>query len=105
MKIKFTRAGMTELETEAFEFLNLLAHAQLEELDIGSICGGHGLCGADRVLIPAGCRKHLSPLTKAENRLLSPDQISTGYRLGCQTWPEPEKKLEEDLEIQVEVQI
>lgn len=68
--------------------LNLLAHAQSAEIDIGSQCGGHGVCGKDRVLIrdPAQ-RESLSPLTECERNHLSEIEIEAGWRLACQTFP------------------
>ena len=75
--------------------LNILAHAQMEELDIGSLCGGHGLCGGDRVLIAPGTTG-LSALTQKERNHLTPEEILMGWRLGCQCWPE-----NDDLDISV----
>lgn len=71
--------------------LNLLAHAQAIELDIGSRCGGHGICGGDRVRIepgPDGRPPALSPLTEREREHLTPDEIASGWRLACQCFPE-----------------
>ena len=66
--------------------LNLLAHAQMEELDIGSRCGGHGLCGGDKVLIQSDLSE-LSPVTEREKEFLTASEIAQGWRLGCQCWP------------------
>ena len=69
--------------------LNILAHAQLEELLIGSRCGGHGRCGGDKVsLLDPSLRESLSPLTENERRLLSPEEIAQGWRLACQAFPD-----------------
>ncbi len=48
---------------------------------MGLPCGGHGRCGKCRV------RAHgaLSPLSDAEKRLLSPEDIARGIRLACCT--------------------
>ncbi len=67
--------------------LNLLAHAQAIELDIGSQCGGHGVCGGDWVRIPPEARSAFSELTEAEREHLSPEQIGEGWRLACQCFP------------------
>ena len=67
--------------------LNLLAHAQMEELDVGSRCGGFGECGGDRVRVASGMES-LSPLTGAEREHLSEAEIKDGYRLACQTFPQ-----------------
>ena len=66
--------------------LNLLAHAQAIELDIGSLCGGHGVCGGDRVKVIS--TSQLSPVTEAEKKHLAPHEISEGWRLACQCFPE-----------------
>ena len=66
--------------------LNLLAHAQAIELETGSRCGGHGVCGGDRVRIESASR--LSPLTEAEKEHLSPEEIQSGWRLACQCFPD-----------------
>jgi ferredoxin len=68
--------------------LNLLAHAQLIELDIGSECGGHGICGKDRIRLEAGSRTLVSPITEEERSHLSEAELSQGWRLGCQCYPE-----------------
>jgi ferredoxin len=65
--------------------LNLLAHAQAIELDIGSECGGHGVCGRDRVRVSGG---EVSPVTDAERRHLTAAELAAGWRLGCQCFPE-----------------
>jgi ferredoxin len=77
----------TQIRASCFRSLNLLAHAQIEELDIGSQCGGHGRCGGDRVLVTKGSDL-LSPLTEYEIRHLSSDELQAGVRLACQAWPE-----------------
>lgn len=68
--------------------LNLLAHAQCIELDIGSECGGHGRCGADRLLIREEDRSKLSLVTEVERRHLGDQAIQDGWRLGCQAFPD-----------------
>ncbi len=67
--------------------LNLLAHAQTLELEVGSRCGGHGICGGDRIRIldPA---PRLSRITDAERRHLTKAELAAGYRLACQCFPE-----------------
>ena len=90
MSIRFSK-NQQILDTEACEInLNILAHAQLIELDIGSICGGHGHCGKDRILIQVKDQTHLSPITEKERKFLTQDELSKGYRLACQCYPEKE---------------
>lgn len=43
-------------------------------------CGGHGRCGRCKVRVSG----RLSPLTAAEQSLLSQEEIQAGYRLACQ---------------------
>lgn len=78
--------------------LNLLAHAQAIELDIGSQCGGHGICGGDRVRVPGSAL--LSPVTEPEREHLSPEELAQGWRLACQCFPE-----RNDAELKVQTRI
>jgi ferredoxin len=66
--------------------LNLLAHAQAIELDIGSRCGGHGICGGDRIKPDNAAL--LSPITDAERGHLTPEELAQGWRLACQCFPQ-----------------
>ena len=45
-------------------------------------CGGHGTCGKCRVI----AHGQLSPLTDAEQNILSADEIARGVRLACLTY-------------------
>jgi len=85
------------VSVDCYRNLNLLAHAQMEELDIGSRCGGYGECGGDRVRISGGAA-FLSQVTDAEREHLSASELEQGYRLACQCFPE-----RDDVEIQIEV--
>ena len=67
--------------------LNLLAHAQAIELEIGSACGGHGVCGGDRVRLTPEANAQCSPITSAEREHLTDAEIASGIRLACQCWP------------------
>jgi ferredoxin len=66
--------------------LNLLAHAQMIELDIGSECGGHGICGKDRLRIED--QSLLSTPTAGEREHLTKEDLANGIRLGCQCFPQ-----------------
>jgi ferredoxin len=87
MSVRFYRKGILVSEVECFQSLNLLAHAQMEEVETGSECGGHGRCGKDRIWIPEEDRKKLNAPTFPETKLLSTEMIDSGWRLACQTFP------------------
>jgi ferredoxin len=80
--------------------LNLLAHAQAIELDVGSRCGGHGKCGGDRLRVLGESARFLSPITEDERRWLSVEELARGFRLGCQCFPE-----NADADIRVEFRV
>ena len=80
-------AGNVLAEAPCLRGLNLLGHANFEELEIGSSCGGHGICGGDRVRIAEADRRHFSPPTEAEREHLGEEALTRGWRLGCQCWP------------------
>lgn len=70
--------------------LNLLAHAQTIELELGSRCGGHGKCGGDRIRISTLNQGalNLSAITESERIHLSSEELSSGIRLACQCFPD-----------------
>jgi ferredoxin len=78
--------------------LNLLGHAQMIELSIGSECGGHGKCGRDRIQLGEADRSKVNPPTAIEKALLRPGELQAGVRLACQCFPN-----REDLEITAQV--
>ncbi len=90
MPVRFETASRRfPVEVETYRSLNLLAHAQIEELEIGSQCGGHGICGGDRVRVE--CEPGaVSPITEEERRHLTADELAEGWRLGCQCFPSSE---------------
>lgn len=90
MSIKFRNNAVDRIHDTGIceKNLNLLAHAQSIELDIGSQCGGHGICGGDRIRLPTGERASFSPVTEAELEHLTPEELEQGWRLGCQCFPE-----------------
>ncbi len=67
--------------------LNLLGHAQMIELEIGSSCGGYGRCGADRVFLSPEEQKKVNPPTDIEQHQLSKAELDQGLRLACQCFP------------------
>jgi ferredoxin len=87
MSVRFYRQGKMVSEVDCLQGLNLLGHAQIEEVETGSECGGHGRCGKDRVWIPESDRMKLNSPTFYENRLLSESLLKEGWRLACQAFP------------------
>ncbi|MFO7698118.1 MAG: ASKHA domain-containing protein [Anaerolineae bacterium] len=62
----------------------LLQIAERAGVPIERVCGGRGTCGKCRVVLLEG---ELTPLTAAEQRHLSEDELHEGYRLACQALP------------------
>jgi ferredoxin len=90
--VRFTDSRGTEHDTGFCDRnLNLLAHAQTIELESGSRCGGHGVCGGDR--IQTSNASQLSPLTEAEREHLTPEELRAGWRLACQCFPDKSDQL------------
>ena len=86
--IRFFRENLPVGEVDFCEpQLNLLAHGQTIELFMGSRCGGHGVCGGDRIRVLNVSRGTLSPPTEKEIEHLSPEELQGGYRLACQCYP------------------
>lgn len=89
MPIHFLNSTDSKRQIEIHSGLNVLGHAQLEELATGSRCGGHGQCGRDLVVIVSGAEA-LSPVTSVERSFLSQDALDRGVRLACQAWVDDE---------------
>ncbi len=53
-------------------------------MSIESLCGGEGMCGTCKVIVDDG-DEHLSPPSKADEQILSEDQLEEGYRLSCRS--------------------
>lgn len=87
MSVRFFRNEKLISEVDCFQGLNLLAHAQMEETETGSECGGHGRCGKDRVLISESDRKKINAPTFIETKHLSAEELEQGWRLACQAFP------------------
>lgn len=87
MSVKFNKNGLVHDAGECLRGLNLLGHAQLIELELGSTCGGHGKCGKDRIqLTVEGCAKVNDP-TEIERFHIKDEEILNGVRLACQCFP------------------
>ena len=60
----------------------LLDAAEGGGVSIESLCGGEGMCGTCKVIVEEGT-EHLSEPSKADEQILSADQLDRGYRLSC----------------------
>lgn len=59
--------------------------AKLVGVDLTSICGGIGRCGKCKVIVEKEGEAYVDSITENEKALLSPTEISAGYRLACRT--------------------
>jgi uncharacterized 2Fe-2S/4Fe-4S cluster protein (DUF4445 family) len=64
--------------------LSLLEAAQRLGVDLVSLCGGRGTCHRCKVQVLNGS---VSPPTENEKGYLSSQELESGYRLACQTYP------------------
>ena len=88
MSVVFIRNGVEYDSGICLRGLNLLAHAQMIELPTGSRCGGHGKCGADRVILDVDSLERVNPPSPIERHQISPEDLARGLRLACQTFPD-----------------
>lgn len=63
---------------------SILACARALGVGVVAICGGQGTCTGCRIRILSG---EVSDPTLNENSHLTPEQLKTGWRLACQTYP------------------
>lgn len=61
--------------------LTLLECAHRAGIEINAVCGGNGTCGMCKVILMQGS---FSPLETIEQDLLTPEEITRGWRLACQ---------------------
>ncbi|MCS7286947.1 MAG: ASKHA domain-containing protein [Anaerolineae bacterium] len=81
VKVEFEPLGRAGELTEP---VTLLEIARALGIALLAPCGGQGKCGRCVIQITEG---KFSPLTPADYRFLSPEQIAQGYRLACQAKP------------------
>ena len=96
MSVKFIKNSSTFDSEICWKGLNLLGHAQMIELFIGSKCGGHAECGADRIRLCPEDQKKVNLPQEAELALLTKVDLARGFRIACQCFPN-----QDDLEIEV----
>ena len=63
--------------------ISLLEAAHKAGVTIRSECGGNGVCGKCRIIIPD--KYTVTEITEDEKEHLSPEEMDLGYRLACRT--------------------
>lgn len=82
--VRFMFSG-EEVSVEAYDQLNLLAHAQIAERSLQSRCGGHCECCTCRIILVDG---ELSTMRAQERELLRLMGVNDPrVRLACQAFP------------------
>jgi uncharacterized 2Fe-2S/4Fe-4S cluster protein (DUF4445 family) len=77
------------VESEAGQ--TVLDAARAAGIEMVAVCGGEGWC---YTCVVRPLNGKFSPLTQAEQEGLSPEQLTAGYRLACQTEPLSDVKVE-----------
>ncbi len=72
---------------ECPEGSSLLDCARQLGVGLVSICGGQGKCYACKLQVLRGT---VSPITSTEKKVFSPQQLNSGWRLACLTYPQGE---------------
>jgi len=88
MSVQFVKSDEIKDSGLCMKGLNLLGHAQMIELFIGSACGGHGKCGKDRVILAPEDQARVNPPTAIEKAHLTSVELAMGMRLACQCFPD-----------------
>ncbi len=73
------------LEIDYNPAISLLINFTIQQIPIGSKCGGRGNCGTCRFKVIAG-GEFLLPPNKVEQFRLSESALKNGWRLACQTY-------------------
>lgn len=77
--VRFEPDGKTATAEQGVTIAKAAASA---EISIDSPCGGEGRCGKCKVVVDA---QNIDPPTEPERKSLSEEELSSGYRLACQT--------------------
>ena len=85
-RLTFVLPGGAREETDAYGRLNVLAHAEMIELDLPQKCGGQAECGTCRVRVVAG---ECTPARGDEAELMArhAGRFAAHERLACQVRP------------------
>jgi uncharacterized 2Fe-2S/4Fe-4S cluster protein (DUF4445 family) len=70
---------------------SLLDAAQGAGIDIASICGGVGICNSCKIRLIHGS---LNPVTLEEQEIFTEQEIKSGFRLACQSFPQSDLTIE-----------
>ncbi|MEJ2170032.1 MAG: 2Fe-2S iron-sulfur cluster-binding protein [Desulfobacterales bacterium] len=62
----------------------LLACARRLGVEVSSLCGGTGTCNSCRVRVLEG---RLSEVTPTQQEIFTAEELESGWRLACQTYP------------------
>lgn len=76
--IRFEPEGRKLIAKSGLNILNLAKEGGVE---IRSECGGKGKCGKCRIIVEN--QRNLNEVTDTEKELLTPEEVSHGYRLAC----------------------
>ncbi len=63
--------------------LSVLEAARRLGVGLSGVCGGAGVCGTCRVVVPPEHREALSPVSQTERERLGEEEIACGVRLAC----------------------
>lgn len=96
VRVLFLPAGK---EVEVPAGTTLFKAAELADVDLGGICGGHGVCGRCRVVVRSG------QVETKPTPLLTPEEVHKGFVLGCQTRVQGDAEVEIPLETQREASL
>ncbi|MCX7854871.1 MAG: ASKHA domain-containing protein [Anaerolineae bacterium] len=64
----------------------MLEAARRLGVGLSGVCGGLGVCGTCRVIIPPECRDALSPVSDTERERLGEEEVARGVRLACRAF-------------------
>lgn len=66
--------------------ISVLEAARRLGVGLSGVCGGAGVCGTCRVIIPPEYRDALSPVSDTERERLGEEEVSRGVRLACRAF-------------------
>lgn len=97
MRIKVL-SGKKELSIESHQNQNLLAMLQENNISVSNSCHGIGTCGKCKIKVVKG----YLPVTEADKRSLTENELEQGIRLACKAKIDKESEEQEELWIEIE---